>query len=170
MIVMKRKSTMEFKARLVLRGDTLSEQDMAFASAPTACRGSMATLITMNMIFGLSLHMVDISQAFLQADELVDRDKLMTTVPPYVVLPDIREMKKCPISGMAIVGEEDLTVLNWESYQKLSPEMKKSNFRRCLITHRPLYGGRDAPLRWFLRLAAALRKGGWRNTRCDVCT
>ena len=122
---MKRKSTLEFKARMVLRGDTLSEQDMAFTSAPTACRGSVATVIMMNVLFGLSLYMVDISQAFLQADELVDRDKLITTVPPYVVPPEAHKMRKCPISGMAIVEEKDLTVLDWDSYQKLSPDMKK---------------------------------------------
>ena len=170
MIVMKRKSTLEFKARLVLRGDTVSEQDMAFTSAPTACLGSVATLITLNVIFGLSLHMVDISQAFLQADELVDGDKMITTVPPYVLLPDAGKLDKCPVSGMPIVNEKDLTVLDFETYQQIPMEKKRASFRRCLITHRPLYGGRDAPLRWFLRLAAALRKGGWRNTRCDVCT
>ena len=70
MIVTKRKSTMEFKARLVLRGDTISEQDTAFASAPTACRGSISMLLTWAVIFRLSAYMVDISQAFLQADEM----------------------------------------------------------------------------------------------------
>ena len=81
MVVMKRKSTLEFKARLVLRGDQVSEQDMAFVSAPTACRGSVQALIMMNVIFGLSIFMVDISQAFLQSDELSSRDKMVITVP-----------------------------------------------------------------------------------------
>ena len=160
MIVMKRKSTAEFKARLVLRGDTISEQDTAFASAPTACRGSVHMLLTLNMLFGLSIFMVDISQAFLQADELSREDKLITTVPPYVLLPNPDVLPRCPDSGMPIVSESDLKVMSYEEYQSLPLIQKRANFRRCLITHRPLYGGRDAPLRWFLRLASALRKGG----------
>ena len=116
-------------------------------------------LLTMNMLFHLSLYMVDISQAFLQADELSWEDKMVTTVPPYVVLPDPNRLHRCVDSGMPIVNEDDLKVLTLEEYQKVPVEMKRSNFRRCLITHRPLYGGRDAPLRWFLRIASALRKG-----------
>ena len=170
MIVTKRKSTSEFKARLVLRGDTISEQDTAFASAPTACRGSVPMLLTWAVVFELAVYMVDISQAFLQADELAVAGKMITTVPPFVILPDVNAMPKCPESGMPLVNEKDIKVLSFDEYQRIPTEQKKSSFRRCLVTHRPLYGGRDAPLRWFLRLASALRKGGWGNTRSDVCT
>ena len=106
MIVMKRKSASEFKARLVLRGDTISEEDSAFASAPTACRGSVPMLLTWAVTFRLSVFMVDISQAFLQADELSPTDKIVTTVPPYIKLPNPREMPRCPDSGMPILVEK----------------------------------------------------------------
>ena len=79
-------------------------------------------------------------------------------------------LPRCPVSNMALVTETDIKVLSYEEYQMLDVEKKKSSFRRCLVTHRPLYGGGDAPLRWFLRLASALRKGGWGNMRSDVCT
>ena len=170
LIITKRKTTSEFKARLVLRGDTVSEQDTAFASAPTACRGSVHTLLMLNVTFNLAVYMVDISQAFLQADEMAASDKLITSVPPYVILPDPKKLPRCKDSGMPLVGENDIKILSFDEYQALPIEDKRSTFKRCLVTHRPLYGGRDAPLRWFLRLASALRQGGWRNTRSDVCT
>ena len=158
-IAMKRKSMSEFKARLVLRGDQVSEQDTAFASASTACRGSMAMLLAMNVLFRFHIYMVDISQAFLQADERSWEDKTVTTVPPYVVFPGPSRLRRCVDSGMPTVTEAGLEARAFDEYQKMPAEMKRSNFRRCLITHRPVYGGRDAPLRWFLRISSALRKG-----------
>ena len=33
----------------------------------------------------------------------------------------------------------------------------------------PFMGGRDAPLRWFLKVSTSFRKTGWRQLRTDVC-
>ena len=37
------------------------------------------------------------------------------------------------------------------------------------LVHRPLYGSRRAPLRWWLTLASVLQKDGYRQMRSDVC-
>ena len=126
-------------------------------------------LITFSQIPHLSIFMIDISQSFLQAGELAKQDKLITTVPPYIILPDPNVLPRCAMTNRPIVLESSIRVLNFDEHQCLTADQKRSNFRRCLVTHRPLYGGRDARLRRYLRLAAVLRRGGWRNTRCDVC-
>ena len=63
----------------------------------------------------------------------------------------------------------DIAVLEWHHYQALPPERKKSTFDRCLVTRKPLYGGSDAPLRWYLRVSASLMMDGWSQARSDVC-
>ena len=159
MTATRRNSTSEFKAIFAMRGDTISEHDTAFASAPTACRGSVPMLLTWTVVFNLSVFMVDISQAFLQAGDLSLPDKMVTTVPPYAILHDPDHLPRCVDSGMPLAVSKDIKVLSLNEYQSPPMGKKKSRFRRCLIARRPLYGGRDAPLRWFLRLASALRKG-----------
>ena len=45
-----------------------------------------------------------------------------------------------------------------------------AHFSVALLTNKPLYGGRDAPLRWFLRISTLLRSSGWRQMRMDCCS
>ena len=92
MIIMKRKSAREYKARLLLMGDTISEQDVAFSSAPTASRGSIKCALTMDALYGLTLSVSDASQAFSQSDDLCLNDKCSTDVAPFVILPDIASL------------------------------------------------------------------------------
>ena len=66
------------------------------------------------------------------------------------------------------MNASDLTVLEWHQYQALPPEREKSTFERCLATHKPLYGGRGAPLRCHLRMGASLRMAGWMRARSGV--
>ena len=155
---------------MVLRGDTISESDVSFASAPTAGRYSVFTVLTMATLFRMSLSMIDISQAFLQSDELSHADKVLTAVPPYIRLPNPDRLKRCAATGMAIVTEQDIIVDDWETFSKRKPEEKRAKFQICLATHRPLYGGRDAPLRWFFKISYTLRVNGWKQMKSDVCT
>ena len=57
----------------------------------------------------------------------------------------------------------------WSEYKAQSKAELNLGFKIGLITHKPLYGGRDAPLRWYLEICAALRYGGWKHCRTDVC-
>ena len=115
MFAVKRKSTLEFKSMLVLRGDAVSESDVSFASAPTAGRCSVFTVLTMATIHRMSISMIDISQAFLQSDELSKEDKVATTVPSYVCLPRIENLKKREKTGTPLVTEKDIYVAPWEN-------------------------------------------------------
>ena len=62
-----------------------------------------------------------------------------------------------------------MEILSWDQYAKMDAEKKKSSFKYALVTHRPLYGGREVPLRWFLQISATIRAYGWKQSRCDVC-
>ena len=62
---------------------------------------------------------------------------------------------------------EDFRVMDWGEWKASG---QKSNIRRALLTNKPLYGGRDAPLRWFLRISSFFRQGGWRQLRTDCCS
>ena len=170
MIVLKKKTTNEFKARLVLRGDTIAESETAFSSAPTTGRHSVAMLLLLATFFGWKVSSIDATQAFLQSDDLQQDDKQVAILPPYISIKMPRMLKKCPISGMAVVQEEDIHVRGRSEYKAQSKAELNLGFKIGLITHKPLYGGRDAPLRWYLKICAALRYGGWKHCRTDVCT
>ena len=116
--MLKRKLPKNTSHVLVLRGDTISESDVSFASAPTAGRYSVFTVLTMATLFRMSLSMIDISQAFLQSDELSHADKVLTAVPPYIRLPNPDRLKRCAATGMAIVTEQDIIVDDWETFSK----------------------------------------------------
>ena len=50
-----------------------------------------------------------------------------------------------------------------ESTQNVKP------IRMMFLVQRPVYGSRDAPLRWWLELSQSFRQGGYRQLRSDVC-
>ena len=60
------------------------------------------------------------------------------------------------------IGEENIRT----STRKLKPEDRGP---LGLLLMRPLYGSRDAPLRWRIRLSKVLRRGVYRQLRCDPC-
>ena len=113
---------------------------------------------------------IDVTHAFLQADDLQYSDKFFVMAPPYIVIRSPDHLKKCKIPGMAAVDENDIHVTEGSEYKSKSKEELDESSKVGLITHKPLYGGRDAPLRWYLAICAALRYGGWRHCRSDVCT
>ena len=124
----------------MLRGDTVSEEEVSFASAPTAFRGSVQMILTTTAVFHLSLFVLDVSQEFLQSDELCEADKYVTSVPPFVSLPHPNDVPRCSTTGFPLVSEADIKVLDWDSYRGLPTDRKKSSFPKCLISHKPLYG------------------------------
>ena len=149
MFVVKRKSTLGFKSRLVLRGDTISGSDVSFASAPTAGRCSVFAVLSMATIHQMSISMIDISHAFLLIDELPKEGKVVTAAPSYVCLPRIENLKRCGETGMPLVTEQDIDLVDWETYSKWAVDAKKPRFDACLLTHSPIYGGSGAPLLCF---------------------
>ena len=102
-------------------------------------------LLSTAVNFGFELVRIDVSQAFMQADRVHPEERLVVILPKWIPIPWTNKIF-CP--------EEEST----------APPATHG-----LITIRPLYGGRDAPLRWFLRLSTVLRKHGWAQLRSDVC-
>ena len=140
MIVLKKKSTNEFKARLVVRGDTMSEAETAFSSAPTTGRGSVAMLLVLETFSKRNIATIDVTQAFLQFDDLKKDDKLFVILPPYIAIKDPTQMKTCQLSKMAVVEQEDIYIMPWAEYKSKSKEELKAGYSVGLITHKPLYG------------------------------
>ena len=62
-IAMEQKSTIEFKSRLVLRGDMLIGPDVEFSSAPTSRGESVQSSLSIATAFRLRICTVDVSQS-----------------------------------------------------------------------------------------------------------
>ena len=58
------------------------------------------------------------------------------------------------------IASEDLIA---ESTLNIKPN------RMMFLVQRPVYGSRDAPLRWRLELSQSFRQGGYQQLRSDVC-
>ena len=145
-LVVKRKSIGIYKGRLCIRGDTVPITQTAFVSSPTAnrCGVKLICIIASQSLW--KIHALDISQAFLQAGNLHPSERVILLPPPMVPLP-------------------------WK--KKLHhPEMdlkKVPRHNHGFLLLRPLYGSRDAPMRWFLKLSQVLRAAGLRQLKTDVC-
>ena len=102
-------------------------------------------LLSIAANYGFELLSIDASQAFMQADRVHPQERIVVIHPKWIPIP-------------------------WQK-KILAPEREISApaVTHGVITKRPFYGGRDAPLRWFLRLSSVLRAHGWVQMRSDVC-
>ena len=123
---------------------------------------------------------VDISQAFIQADVLHEKDQSIASLPDMISITDanweggiypstrenwVEELKNPPGKGAEFVepGEDEIS----SSIRKV--QLGRGKYPKYgLLLRRPLYGSRDAPLRWWLRLSRAMRGCGYKQTRMDV--
>ena len=145
-IIVKRKSIDLYKGRICTRGDLVPLANVAFVSSPTANRCCVRIVITIAPIMAWGIKALDISQAFLQADNLNERDRIVI-IPPPMIVP--------PWKGRLPPSNCDL--------RTLPPTT------RGILLIRPLYGGRGAPMRWFLAFSQRLRDHGYRQLKSDVC-
>ena len=144
-LVVKRKGSDSYKGRLCVRGDTVPLQNTAFVSSPTAHRCAVKIICAVASQLQWVIHAVDVSQAFLQSSNLNPRDRVIVIPPNMIQLP-------------------------WQG--KLPPmhtDLSHVTHRRGFLLLRPLYGGRDAPMRWFLSLSKRLREHGFIQMKTDVC-
>ena len=145
-MIVKRKAVNHYKGRLCVRGDMIPLLDVGFISSPTVHRCGVKLLLSIATQCQWKIHSVDVSQAFLQSESLSESQRLVVIPPPYVQLPwrgflpdKKREMKSLPAHS------------------------------RGFLLLKPLYGGRDAPMRWFLTLSKRLRLAKLRQLKTDVC-
>ena len=145
-LVVKRKSIDLYKGRLCTGGDVAPLTVTSFTSSPKAHRCGIKLLCT--MATGLQWHVraLDISQAFPQSENLREEDRLVVLPPQMVALPWTGKLAQPTTSVKA-----------------LPPT------RHGFLLLRPLYGGRDAPMRWWITMSKRLRPHGFRQTKCDVC-
>ena len=145
-LVIKRKGANHYKGRLCVRGDTVSLNTTAFISSPTVHRCGVKVICALAAQLNWTIHAVDISQAFLQSSNLNPKDRVIVLPPAMIQLP-------------------------WKG--KLPPSHVDVNHlprhTRGFLLIRPLYGGRDAPMRWFIALSERLRQHGFIQLKTDVC-
>ena len=145
-MIVKRKAANHYKGRLCVRGDMIPLLDVGFISSPTVHRCGVKLLLSIDTRCQWKVHSVDVSQAFLQSGSLSESQRLVVIPPPYVQLP-------------------------WKGHlpdQKIEMKSLPSHSRGFLLL-KPLYGGRDAPMRWFITLSKRLRRATLRQLKTDVC-
>ena len=142
-MVIKRKSTHKFKARLCARGDMLMADAPLMYSSPTVHRVSPRMILAIAVTLSLSIGIVDITSAFIQSN-LVEKSKRIIILPPhYIPLP-------------------------WTNKVDQSlPRSRTSTYG--LLTIRPLYGTTDAPIRWFITFSTRFKLCGWIQLESDPC-
>ena len=111
MVAMRKKTPNTFKARLASRGDLASEDDVAFASAPTANRVSTRTVICVARLFNFRIGNVDATQAFLQSDTVAFLDRKAISSPGFIKLP--KSNRKWENGKYRNLIETDFKILGW---------------------------------------------------------
>ena len=105
------------------------------------------------------------AQSFLQSDTVEFFDRQIVSLPGYIRIPSAAETRMGNGKPRALV-EKDVHILSWCDWKKVD---QKTNIRAAFLTNKPLYGGRDAPLRWFIAASRILRSAGRRQLRSDCC-
>ena len=113
-------------------------------SAPTPFRSSMEIFLAISAACFFSIVSMDISQAFIQADELNSRDQLLLSAPECITLP-------------------------WDHQVDTNPQKMKKLSPWVFRVLRPLYGMRESPLRWFIHISTNIRRFGFKQHRSDIC-
>ena len=132
-----------YKGRLCDRGDSVPLTHTSFASSPTVHRCGVKIICMLTALFPFQMKSVDVSQAFLQSDNLSESDRRIV-IPPLMAL-----------------GWGD----SRHEYQLKDFTPPSHGF----LIIKPLCGTRDAPLRWFVRLRKAFIQVGLRQMKSDIC-
>ena len=134
-MVVKRKSTLKFKARPCARGDMLTEDAPLNYSSPTVARVSPRMILAIDVSLSFNIGIVDIASASIQSN-MVEKSKRLIIIPPYYI------------------------PLPWADKIDASlPRVRSSPL--ALLTIRPLYGTTDAPIRWFITFSTRFKLCGW---------
>ena len=145
-LVVKRKSANQYKGRLCVRGDTIPLNTTAFISSPTVHGCGIKVVCAIAAQMKWKIHSIDISQAFLQSANLNRKDRVIA-LPPNMI--QMHWKGKLPPIHVDVNG------------------LPRHTHGFLLI--RPLYMGRDAPMRWFIALSERLRYYGFKQLKTDVC-
>ena len=86
-MVVKRKSSAIYKARMCIRGDLWKPDVPLDFSAPAVLRCSPKLLLSISLSYGFTVGIVDISSAFIQASLVSEKDRFISIPPWYVKMP-----------------------------------------------------------------------------------
>ena len=134
--------------RLCLRGDQQSLINSGFVSAQTAPREFLRWVVILkvnNNDFDMGL--IDICQAFLQSSYLRKSERVIARVPPYVKFHQGLNDENSR-NGFAATGHL-AEVFEDESKKTCRANQIDTENSYGIKLYRPIYGSRDAHLRWF---------------------
>ena len=162
-VITKLKTNKGFKCRLCVRGDLQSEAHTAFSSAPTASRESLriaAFLFVDNPSFVFSS--TDISRAFTQSAYFHKSDRVWVELPRCIALTGVNW------KGEIYLDYKDPTAEDQDLKMSQVPFPLKTKY--ALVLYKPLYGTRDAPMRWYCQIAQVLIRSEFFPLKSDRCT
>ena len=145
-LAVKRKRASLYKCRLCTRGDVVPLTVTGFMSSPTTRRASVKLVCAIAMSLKWDRKALGISQAFLQSENLRAEDRIGVIPPPMVTMP----------------WKGSLPAIGTDLGNPPRPS-------RGFLLLRPLYGCRDAPMRWRITLSGRIRSYGFTQLRSDVC-
>ena len=169
--VCKLKPNKGFKVRLCLRGDMQRESQVHFVSAPTVGRDFIKLFVSLFVLHpSWILCTVDITKAFTQSDYLAKNDRCLAVLPPYFQSHSsswdgyIATNHLCTEyegDGIGKNGERNVHVASRDTFDQ--------KIVWGLLLFRPLYGSRDAPMRWWISISTCLRRHHFQQLRSDCC-
>ena len=166
-----------YKARLCLRGDLESLMKVSFASVPTVSREML--MIMMSILVnshGFKCASLDISQAFIQADEVAVSDQIVGTPPGCIRLEGIHWDGQLLMNSKTLEVEEMMRPHGQTANFLLGDESQEHQAVKTRIIsasghgpygfliRRPLYGARRAPPSTVGKIVISHEKGGYVQT------
>ena len=128
---------------------------------------------------------IDISQAFVHADELTVEASAIGIPPDIISITDLLRNDATLCDSRPMVAEEMIRppgyliekglVFDLEDHlrvRKMGGPMGITN-RFGFLIKRPLYGSRHSPLRWWVKLSTTTKQGGYeqmRGGRVHICS
>ena len=149
-----------YKIRLRIRGDPISPINQAFSTDPTANREmlEMSPMIFVNRS-DFVWSRLGISNACAQSGYLGDADRAIVRLPPFIGLSSLACQGR--ISFGRKLSDLESTRVSRRSISQPTVSKDIESNRVGLLFPRPLYGTRDAPLRWPLKTSSILRGGNF---------
>ena len=86
-LVAKRKSAGVYKGRMCARGGSIPLTHTSFTSSPTARRCGVKIICMVAVLYSFEVRSLDVSQAFLQSDNIAESDRRVVIPPIMVKLP-----------------------------------------------------------------------------------
>ena len=145
-----------------MRGDQQSEALTPFVSAPTASREflRLAAICFVNDD-RFQFHMTDISKAFTQSSMYHPDDRV------FAIMPSCVRMRNDEWEGELYLDNRFLCYESTNGSQSTISTPQPNT--HGILLYRPLYGTRDAPMRWYCEISTCLIRHKFFPLNSDAC-